>query len=132
MPDELLNKVVGLCVSRTLFLTGVVHRFIVRVVDRGVALRQLGWVVASLSTSCSANVSLALMCALYRSAENSAAALRRETVPKGHLVRPSHAWGEAWVASVIVGMCRVASCHGALFSRVLIPNHSSVRCCDRW
>ena len=55
------------------------HRFIVRIVDRGaLPLRQLGWViVASLSTSCSASISLTLMCALYRSAEKSAAALKR-------------------------------------------------------
>ena len=95
-------------------------------------LRQLRWVVhARVSTSCSANVSLTLMCALYRSAEKSAAALKRETAPKGLLIRPPHAWGEALVAPIMVGTCRVASCHGALFSRVLPSKHSAVRYCNR-
>ena len=48
-------------------------------------LRQIGWVIiASLSTSCIANVSLTLICSLCHAAGKSAAALkkkRRRTVP---------------------------------------------------
>ena len=73
-------------------------------------LRQPGWVVvASLSTSCSANVSLTLICALCHGTGKSAAALKTENAPKGRLIRPPHDRDEASVASEIVRTCRVAS-----------------------
>ena len=96
-------------------------------------LKQRGWVVvACLSTSCRANVSFTLICAFYRFAEKSAAALKRKTVPKGLLIRPPHAWDEASGDPVMIGTCRVASCHGTPFSRVFTSNHFAVRYCDRW
>ena len=64
-------------------------------------LRQPGWaVVASLSTSCSVNVSLTLICALCHAAGKSTAALKTENVPNGPLIRPLHAWKEASVVVV--------------------------------
>ena len=88
---------------------------------------QPGWVViASLNTSCSANVSLTLICALCHLAGESAAALKTENVPNGPLIRPTHAWDEASVASVMFRTWRVASYHGGPFSRVLTSYHLSV------
>ena len=90
-------------------------------------LRQPGWVVvASLSTSCSANVSLTLICALCHAAGKSAAALKTVNAPNDPLIRPPHAWDEASVAPEIVRTCRVASYQGAPFSRILTSNHLSI------
>ena len=90
-------------------------------------LRQPGWVVvASLSTSCCANVSLTLICALCHAAGKSAAALKTENAPNGPLVRPLHAWDEASVGPEMVRTCRVASYHGAPFSWVLTSYHLSI------
>ena len=90
-------------------------------------LRQPGWaVVASLSISCSANVSLTLICALCHAARKSAAALKTENAPNCPLIRPPHAWDEASVAPEIVRTCRVASYQGAPFSRLLTSHHLSI------
>ena len=90
-------------------------------------LRQPGWVVlVSLSTSCSANVSLTLICALCHAAGKSAVALKTENAPNGSLIRPPHAWDEAFVAPEIVRTCRVTSYQGAPFSRLLTSNHLSI------
>ena len=83
-------------------------------------------VVTSLGTSCSANVSLTLICALCRAAEKSVAALKAENAPNGPLIRPPLAWDEASVAPEIVRTCRVASYQGAPFSRLLTSNHLSI------
>ena len=92
--------------------------------------KQPGWVVvASLSTSCSANVSLTLICALCHAAEKLAAALKTENAPNSPLIRSAHAWDEASVDPVMVRACRVASYHGAPFSRVLTSNHLFVSNC---
>ena len=90
-------------------------------------LRQPGWVViASLSTSCSANVSLTLICTLCHAAGKSAAALKTRNAPNGPLIRPPHAWDEASVAPEIVRTCRVASYQRAPFSRLLTSKHFSI------
>ena len=90
-------------------------------------LRQPGWVVvASFSTSCSANVSLTLVCALCHAAVKSAAALKTENAPNGPLIRPPRAWDEASVAPEIVRPWRVALYQGAPFSRLLTSNHLSI------
>ena len=90
-------------------------------------LRQGGWiVVVSLSTSRCANVSLTLTCALCHAAGKSAGALKTENAPNGPLIRPPHGWDEAFVALDMVITCRVASYHGALFSRVLTSNYLSI------
>ena len=100
------------------------------------SLRQPGWVVvASLSTLCSANVSLTLIYALCHAAGKSAAALKTENAPNSPLIRPPHAWDETSVAPEMVRTCRVASYHGAVFSRVLTSNYLSIsnrrpRCSD--
>ena len=87
-------------------------------------LRQPGRVVvASLSISCSANVSLTLICALCHADGKSVTALKTENAPNGPLIRPPHAWDEASVAPDIVRTCRVASYQGAPFSRLLPSNH---------
>ena len=91
------------------------------------SLRQPGWVVvASLSTSCSANVSLTLICTLCHAAGKSAAALKTENAPNDPLIRPLHAWDEAPVAPEIVSVCQVASYQGSPFSRLLTSNHPSI------
>ena len=56
----------------------------------------------------------------------SAATLRTENAPNGPLIRPHHAWDEVSVAPEIVRTCRVASCQGAPFSRLLTSNHLSI------
>ena len=90
-------------------------------------LRPPGWVVVtSLGTSCSANVSLTLICALCHAAGKSAAALKAENAPNGPLIRPPLAWDEAFVAPEIVRTCRVASYQGAPFSRLLTSNYLSI------
>ena len=81
-------------------------------------------VVTSLSTSCSANVSLTLICALCRAAGKSVAALKAENAPNGPLIRLPLAWDEASVAPEIVS--RVASYQGAPFRRLLTSNHLSI------
>ena len=92
------------------------------------SLRQPGWVVvASLSTLCSANVSLTLIYALCHAAGKSAAALKTENAPNSPLIRPPHAWDETSVAPEMVRTCRVASYHGAAFSRVLTSNYRGVQ-----
>ena len=83
-------------------------------------------VAASLSTSRRANVSLTLTCALCHVAGKSPAALKTENAPNGPLIRPPHAWDDASVAPDMVRTCRVASYHGAPFSRVLTSNHLSI------
>ena len=90
-------------------------------------LRQPGWVVvASMSTSCSANVSLTLICELCHAAGKSAAALKTVNAPNDPLMRPPHAWDEASVGPENVRTCRVASYQGAPFSRILTSNHLSI------
>ena len=90
-------------------------------------LSQPGWVVvAILGTSCSAKVSLTLICALCHSARISAVVLKMENASNRPLFRPPHAWDEASVALVIVRTCRVASYHGASSSPVLTSNHLSI------
>ena len=90
-------------------------------------LRQHGWVVvATLSASCSANVSLTLICALCHAAGRSAAALKTENMSNDTLIKPPHAWDEASVAPEIVRTCRVASYQGAPFSWLLTSNHLSI------
>ena len=55
-------------------------------------LRQPGSVVVTnFSTSCSANVSLTLICMLCHAAGKSSAALKTENAPNGPLIRPPHA-----------------------------------------
>ena len=103
------------------------HRFIIASTTVVLPLRQPGWlVVASLSTSCSANVSLTLTCALCYATGKSAAALKAENAPNGPLISPPHAWDEASVAPEIIRICRVASYQGAPFSRLLTSNHLSI------
>ena len=90
-------------------------------------LRQPGWVVvASLSTSCSANVSLTLICALCNATGKSTAALKTENAPNDPLIRPPHAWDEAAVAPEIVRICRVGSYQGATFSLLHTSKHLSI------
>ena len=133
MLEELNNKVRGLAFREPLFLQASCIALLSASSTAVFPLRQHEWVVVdSLSTSCGANVCLALTCALYRSAETSAVVLKRETVPKGLLIRSPHAWGKASMVPILVGTSRVAPCHGALFSLVLISKHSAVRYCDRW
>ena len=50
--------------------------------------------------------------------------LNTETAPKDPLIRWPHAWDEASV--IPVRTCRVASYHGAPFSRALTSNHLSI------
>ena len=59
-------------------------------------------------------------------AGKSAAASKTESAPNDPLIRPLHAWDEASVAPVIVRTFRVASYHGAPFSRVPTSNHLSI------
>ena len=90
-------------------------------------LRQSGWVVVtSLGTSCNANVSLTLICALCHAAGKSAPALKTENAPNGPLIRPPLVWDEASVAPENVRTCRVASYQGAPFSRLLTSNYLSI------
>ena len=90
-------------------------------------LGQPGWaIVTSLGTSCSANVSLTLICTLCHAAGKSAAALKTENGPNDPLIRPPLAWDEASVAPEIVRTCRVASYQGAPFSRLLTSNYLSI------
>ena len=90
-------------------------------------LKQPGWVVvASLSTTCSANVSLTLTCALCHAAGKSAAALKTENAPNGPPIRLPRAWDKASVAPEMVRTCRGASYYGTPFTRVLTSNHLSI------
>ena len=83
-------------------------------------------VVATLSTSCSVNVSLALICALCHKAGKSVAALKTENAPNSPLIRSPHAWNEESVASVMARTCRMATYHDTPFSRILTSNHLSI------
>ena len=83
-------------------------------------------VVTSLGTSCSANVSLTLICALCHAAGKPAAALKAENAPNGPLIRPPLAWEEVSVAPEIVKAFRVASYQGAPFSWLLTSNYLSI------
>ena len=83
-------------------------------------------VVASLSTSCSANVSLTLMCALCYAAGKSTAALKTQKAPNGSLMRRPHSWDEVPGAPVMIRTCRVTSYHDSSLSRVRTSNHLSI------
>ena len=103
------------------------HRFIVYVDDRGAPFEPT-WVgrCCYFGSSYSAKVSITLICALCHSAKLSAVVLKTESAPNRPLIRPPHALNEASVAPVMVRTSRVASCHGAPFSRVLTSSHLSI------
>ena len=92
-------------------------------------LRQPGWVVVtSLGTSCSANISLTLICALCHAAGKSAAALKTENAPNGPLIRPPLAWDEASVAPEIVRTCREVLRSAGYSPLTISPFQTAGRC----
>ena len=102
-------------------------------------LRQIGWaIIANLSTSCIANVSLTLICALCYAAGKSAAALKmkmRRTVPySGHpMLRTRSLWPLRW--SEHARWCRTTAPRSAgsspLTSHHFKPQAAAFRYCDR-